>query len=73
MTKLMENNSKDTVNIAYDRVLSIEMAEKFIEWKNNLHSEIRGSKLMFDVPKYYKWIEEKELLTYFINFVNYCG
>lgn len=39
----------------------------FIDWKDNLHSEIRGGKLMFDVPKYYKWLDENELFDYYIE------
>ena len=73
MTKLAENNSQDTANIADDRVLATVMAERFIDWKEKLHSEMRGSKLMYDVPKHYKWLEECELLNYFIDHVYYCG
>lgn len=39
----------------------------FIDWKNNLRSEIRGGVLMFDVPKHYKWLDEKELLNYYLH------
>ena len=73
MTKLAENNPQGTANIADDRVLATVMAERFIEWRDNLHSEMRGGKLMFDVPKHYKWLEENELLNYFVDHVYYCG
>ena len=72
MTKQAENNPQGTANIADDRVLATVMADRFIKWKSKLHSEMRGGKLMFNVPRYYKWIEEKDLLTYFIDNVYYC-
>ena len=43
----------------------------FLEWKNKLHKEMRGDKLMFDVPKHYKWLDEKALLNYYFNNLNY--
>ena len=30
------------------------MMGNFIEWKDNLHKEVRGGQLMFDVPRYYR-------------------
>jgi uncharacterized membrane protein len=44
--------------------------QNFITWKSKLYSEIRGGKLMYDVPKYYKWLEEKELLQYYMDLNN---
>ncbi|HRC16154.1 MAG TPA: hypothetical protein PLY25_10780 [Bacteroidia bacterium] len=44
-----------------------ELADKFIKWRDNLHREQRGGQLMFDVPNHYKWIEEDELFTYYMN------
>ena len=48
------------------------IAEDFIEWRNKLHKEIRGGKLMFDVPKHYKWLDENELFTYYMDVGRYC-
>lgn len=48
------------------------VVESFIEWKNNIYKEMRGGKLMFDVPKYYKWLDESELLIYYMTVGRYC-
>lgn len=45
------------------------IGSSFIDWKKTLKSENRGGKLMFDVPKYYKWIEEHDLFRYYVDFV----
>jgi len=41
----------------------------FVEWKNKLHSELRAGKLMFDVPKHHKWLDEVELFTHYLQTV----
>jgi hypothetical protein len=45
------------------------IVQNFINWKNNLRKEMIGGKLMFDVPKYYKWLEETELLDYYLKHI----
>jgi hypothetical protein len=37
--------------------------------ENELYSEIRGGILMYDVKGHYKWLNESELLTYYMDFV----
>jgi hypothetical protein len=64
-----DNKNLTEKNIVDDHVLA--MTDRFIEWKENLHNEIMGGKLMFDVPEHYKWLDEKELLTYYIDFIYY--
>ena len=44
----------------------VAVAESFIEWREKLYKEMRGGKLMFDVPKNYKWLDENELFTYYV-------
>lgn len=41
-----------------------EEVETFMQWRDKLHKEMRGGKLMFDVPTHYKWLDESELFTY---------
>lgn len=45
----------------------VAVAEYFIEWKDKLHKEMRDGTLMFDVPKHYKWLDESELFTYWMD------
>lgn len=72
MTKQSKNNQQDAANIVDDIELATTiMAERFIVWKEGLHSEIRGCKLMFDVPKHYKWLEESELMNHFVDHIYY--
>lgn len=52
--------------------MSVAVAESFIEWRDKLHKEMRGGKLMFDVPKHHKWLDESELLTYYMDVGRYC-
>lgn len=49
------------------RELLATVVENFIGWRDKLHSEIRGGKLMFNVPKHYKWLDESELFTYYMD------
>lgn len=51
----------------------VAVAESFIRWRNKLHKEMRGGKLMFDVPKHYKWLDESELFTYWMGVGRYCN
>ena len=64
---MKEKNENQVVN----NVL-VAVAESFIEWKDKLHKEMRGGKLMFDVPKHYKWLDESELFTYYMDIGPYC-
>jgi len=41
--------------------------EAFISWRDKLRKEIRGGILMYDVPKHYKWLDESQLFTYYMN------
>lgn len=52
--------------------ITIEIAEDFIEWRDRLHQEVRGDKLMFDVPSHYKWLDEKDLFIYYMDIGRYC-
>lgn len=54
-------------------MMLITVAQEFINWRDKLHSEIRGGKLMFDFPEHYKWLDESELFIYYMNIVRYCG
>lgn len=56
--------------IVYDTMLAT-VAQEFIDWRDKLHSEMRGGKLMFDVPKHYKWLDESELFTYYMDIGRY--
>lgn len=42
--------------------------DSFIEWKDKLHKEVRGGQLMFDVPRYYRWLNECELFLYYMKY-----
>lgn len=68
---MQKDNLKNDTTTDANNVL-VAVAESFIEWKNKLHKEIRGGKLMFDVPKYYKWLDESELFTYYMDVGRYC-
>ena len=65
----MENNSNKIENDCQEFLFT--NAKDFVEWKDNLKKEIRGGKLMFDVPKYHKWLDENELLTYYMDIGKY--
>lgn len=45
----------------------IQLVTSFFDWKASLSKEKRGTKIMFDIPGYYKWVSENELFDYFIN------
>ena len=57
--KVKTLNSQENNILLYTVVV-----DAFMSWKNKLYSEIRGEKLMFDVPKHYKWLDENELFDY---------
>ena len=71
MNNLQNDQKSDTTIIGYDTMLAT-VAQNFIDWRDKLHSEIRGDKLMFDVPKHYKWLDESELFTYYMDIGRYC-
>lgn len=54
-------------NLTESNNILVEAAQSFIEWKDKLHKEIRNGRLMFDVPKHYKWLDESELFTYYMD------
>lgn len=72
MNNLQDNQKSDATPMGYDTMLAT-VAQEFIDWRDNLHSEMRGGKLMFDVPKHYKWLDESELFTYYMDTGRYCG
>ena len=72
MDNLQNNQKSDKTPMGYDTMLA-SVAQDFIDWRDKLHSEIRGGKLMFDVPKHYKWLDENELFTYYMDIGRYCG
>ena len=72
MNNLQNNQKSDATPIGYDTLLAT-VAQNFIDWRDKLHSEMRGSNLMFDVPKHYKWLDESELFTYYMDIGRYCG
>ena len=72
MDNLQSNQKSDATPMGYDTMLAT-VVQDFIDWRYNLHSEMRGGKLMFDVPKHYKWIDESELFTYYMDIGRYCG
>jgi len=45
-----------------------DMADNYINWRNQLYKETRGGVEMFDVPHYYKWLTEDELIIYYMDF-----
>lgn len=51
----------DAENTSYNSVTD------FMMWKDSLYSENRGGKMMYDVKGWYKWLEESELLDYFLT------
>jgi len=55
---------------SYDATLAT-IAQEFIDWRDRLHNEIRGGRLMFDVPGHYKWLDESELFTYYMDVGRY--
>lgn len=67
-----EVEEKDTCGNDANRMLAT-VAQELIDWRDKLHSEMRGGKLMFDVPKHYKWLDENELFTYYMDIGRYCG
>lgn len=56
-----------------DNAMLAAVADEFIAWRDKLHKEVSGGKLMFDVPKHYKWLDEDELFTYWMDVGRYCG
>lgn len=66
MDNLQSNQNRETTTMDCDAFLAT-VAQEFIDWRDKLHSEKRGSKLMFDVPKHYKWLDEGELFTYYMD------
>ena len=72
MDNLQNNQKSDATPIGYDTLLAT-VAQEFIDWRDKLHSETRGGKVMFDVPKHYKWLDESELFTYYMDIGRYCG
>jgi len=65
MLTIKENKNMD---IKLDNYIS-SVVNDFICWKNELYSEIRGGILMYDIKGYYKWLNESELLTYYMDFI----
>ena len=45
-----------------------ETAARFILWRDSLYKEYRGEQMMFDVPGHYMWLNEQQLLTYYLDF-----
>lgn len=43
------------------------MVADFISWRDSLRKQTRGCKVMFDVPTHYKWIDESQIFTYWLN------
>ena len=68
----IQNNENINFQIHLDEEIKT-LTENYINWKNNIHNEIRCGKLMFDVPKHYKWIEESELFTYYMDIGRYLN
>lgn len=63
----LENKSNNA------NTLLVAVAEDYIAWRDKLYKEMRGGKLMFDVPKHYKWLDESELITYYMDIGRYCN
>lgn len=53
--------------------LLVAVAEEYIAWRDKLHKEMRGGKMMFDVPKHHKWLDEDELFIYYMDVGRYCN
>ena len=68
----MHTPSKKHENPTDANNVLVAVSESFIEWRDKLHKEIRGGKLMFDVSKHYKWLDENELFTYYMDVGRYC-
>lgn len=47
------------------------LEKKYTTWKDKLHKEMHGEKLMFDVPGHYKWLNEDELFIYYMDIGTY--
>jgi len=58
--------NQDNHEIAIDSVNLIAICVGFIDFRDSLKKEIRGGELMFDAPKFYKWMSESELLTNYL-------
>jgi hypothetical protein len=71
MNNLQNNQKSDATPMGYDTLLAT-VAKEFVDWRDKLHSETRGGKLMFDAPKHYKWLDESELFTYYMDIGRYC-
>lgn len=65
----MRTNSKKHETPTDANNMLVTVTESFIGWRDKLHKEMHGGKLMFDVPKHYKWLDESELFTYWMNVV----
>ncbi len=48
------------------------LGKEYFTWRNGLHKEMRGGKLMFDVPKHYKWLNDDELFHYYMLISRSC-
>lgn len=68
---MQEDNLKNDNPTDANNML-VAVVESFIGWRDKLHKEMRGGKLMFDVPKHYKWLDESELFTYWMDVGRYC-
>jgi len=47
-----------------------ELINHFISWRNSLSRSIRGGKVMFDVHGHYKWMDESEILAFYLKNYN---
>lgn len=48
-------------------VQSKEELEAFIVWRDNLKKRNIKGIITYDVPRYYKWVEERDLFIHFLN------
>lgn len=56
-----------------DKTDKINTINNFFNWRNGLNIEIRGDKIMYDVVGHYKWLDDMELWTYYVNYVDKTG
>ena len=45
----------------------MEIITRFLEWKENQKTTIRGNNLYYDVKGYYKYLQENELFDYYLK------